>query len=537
MQATAARRVAIYTRISEDRSEGGDKSERHIPECEAKAKAEGCTEIDASYRDKSVSASKGMRRPEFERLLADAKRGAFDAIVVWHVDRLYRRAQDLQRVIEAVRGNDNDPSDHGIPIYQVMSGHPIDLTTPSGRMQANIYATIATYEIEHKAARTRVTLDDHAKKGLPRSYNKNGRRAFGFQPNGVDHHEIEAKLILEASRHVLAGGSIGSILRDWNDPDRPGGRVRTLRTTYKGKPTDQTWGYTSMRTLLLRWSNAGIRQITITDPKAGRKKSVEYVKGTWEPIVPEDEFRALRAKLDDPSRVQHRGDVGRKHLLSHILKCGKCGEPMRAGSTTTRGGKYYRLYQCAGQKTRCRLGVDYEVATKVVTDRIVERLAMAPPSMLELTAEERASSTMLRVRLSALDRDELQTEKSKVSQASRLRLLEALQLERDQLRVSLAHLDRRMALSALLLDLAPITVGKRVSMSKAIDARQQVRARFQALDLDRQREVIRLLCEVKVIPADRSVRATKETAAKRIIITDLDPATGKHVEADYLLDL
>jgi hypothetical protein len=119
------------------------------------------------------------------------------------------------------------------------------------------------------------------------------------------------------------------------------------------------------------------------------------------------------------------------------------------------------------------------------------------------------------------------------SLASKQRQLAALNTEREQIEERLAKLSRRMTLSAMLTDLAPVRpVRGRNSLTdiaaQRAEVAKEVRKRFEALDdLDRQRQVIRSLVSLSVQPADRSIRPTYETARKRVIVTLLDPATGE----------
>ena len=52
------------------------------------------------YRDEGISGLSGARRPEFERLLADARNGVGRLIVCWRLDRLSRNRPDFTRVLD-----------------------------------------------------------------------------------------------------------------------------------------------------------------------------------------------------------------------------------------------------------------------------------------------------------------------------------------------------------------------------------------------------------------------------------------------------
>src|SRR5262245_50639409 len=94
-------RAGIYARISEDRHDDGLGVERQLRDCRKLARERRLTVVE-EFVDNDMSASNGKRRPAFERLLAEVEAGRIDAVVVWHPDRLYRRARELERIIDVV---------------------------------------------------------------------------------------------------------------------------------------------------------------------------------------------------------------------------------------------------------------------------------------------------------------------------------------------------------------------------------------------------------------------------------------------------
>ena len=71
---------------------------------------------------------------------------------------------------------------------------------------------MAQGEVERKGARQRSAAVQAAKQGRWIG----GRRAFGFEPDGVTVREAEAALIEQGYVDVLAGESLGEIARRWN---------------------------------------------------------------------------------------------------------------------------------------------------------------------------------------------------------------------------------------------------------------------------------------------------------------------------------
>ena len=100
---TATKRAAIYARVSDKSQDTEEKTSisEQISDMEAHCERRGLT-ITARYQEVGRGWSKN--RPEFQRMLADAKRGRFDTVVCWKSDRLSRGmypAAALMEVIEA----------------------------------------------------------------------------------------------------------------------------------------------------------------------------------------------------------------------------------------------------------------------------------------------------------------------------------------------------------------------------------------------------------------------------------------------------
>ena len=97
------KRAAIYARVSDKSQAEDDKTSlsEQTNDMEAYCERKGMT-ITARYQEVGRGWSK--KRPEFLRMLADAKRGRFDTIVCWKSDRLSRGmypAAALMEVVEA----------------------------------------------------------------------------------------------------------------------------------------------------------------------------------------------------------------------------------------------------------------------------------------------------------------------------------------------------------------------------------------------------------------------------------------------------
>jgi DNA invertase Pin-like site-specific DNA recombinase len=92
-------RVAIYARVS-TANNGQD------PTMQTRELREYCERrrwlVTREYVDVGISGTKESR-PELDRLLSDAHRRRFDAVVVWRFDRFARSVSHLLRALENFR--------------------------------------------------------------------------------------------------------------------------------------------------------------------------------------------------------------------------------------------------------------------------------------------------------------------------------------------------------------------------------------------------------------------------------------------------
>src|SRR6267154_6710027 len=92
-------RVAVYARVSTiNHGQDAGMQTRELREyCERR----GWTVV-TEFVDAGISGSK-EKRPELDRLMADAHRRRFDAVIVWKFDRFARSVSHLLRALETFK--------------------------------------------------------------------------------------------------------------------------------------------------------------------------------------------------------------------------------------------------------------------------------------------------------------------------------------------------------------------------------------------------------------------------------------------------
>lgn len=132
------RQIAVYVRVSTKRQD--TRSQEPDLERWVSAYADGAQVT--WYRDKATG--KTMDRPGWKRLDADVDAGRVQTIVCWRLDRLGRTASGLTSLFEKL-------SARKVGLVSVRDG--LDLSTPAGRLLANMLASVAAYENEVRAER------------------------------------------------------------------------------------------------------------------------------------------------------------------------------------------------------------------------------------------------------------------------------------------------------------------------------------------------------------------------------------------------
>lgn len=330
---TASTPTAIYVRLSQDRTGAGLGVGRQEKECRELVDGMPGFEVRRVYIDNDVSASTGKSRPQYEAMLEAIHTGEVEAVAAWHTDRLHRSPLELEAYIEA-----------GAPTYTVTAG-PIDLATAAGRMAARTFGAVAKYEVEQKSERQKSKNRQVAASGaMPAG----GPIPFGYEPDRMAVHAVRGRLIRDAYRALLAGESLGSVIRKWNASEHTA-------------PRGGLWSYSTVRGVLQRPLNAGL---VFYDGAV-----LPEIRGVWEPLVTEEDYYALRTLLGSPSRRTTTGRA-KRHLLAGVVECQNCLRPMKSGSVSSRGRKY-ALYRCANPACPGRLAVAREALNDLVVERFL----------------------------------------------------------------------------------------------------------------------------------------------------------------------
>jgi len=192
------RRAVLYARVS---THNGQDPEMQLRELREYCLRRGWPAV-GEYVDLGISGAK-ERRPELDRLIADAHKRKFEVIVVWKFDRFARSVSHLLRALETFRA---------LGIEFVSLSEQVDTSTPTGKMIFTVLGAVAELERSLIAERVRAGLRNARAKGktLGRPTKQvNPAQIAALRAQGVPWRRIGAQLgVSPATAYAASKGRL-----------------------------------------------------------------------------------------------------------------------------------------------------------------------------------------------------------------------------------------------------------------------------------------------------------------------------------------
>jgi len=183
-------RVALYARVS-------TKNNGQNPETQLLALREYASarklEVFAEYVDVGISGSKDSR-PALNRLMADARKRRFDAVLVARFDRFARSTRHLVLALEEF---------NALGVDFISLSESVDTSTPMGKMVYTVIAAVA--ELERSLIRERVVMGLQRAKaqgkrlGRPSGTKANVRKIQKLKGQGLSIRRIASEMNISKS--------------------------------------------------------------------------------------------------------------------------------------------------------------------------------------------------------------------------------------------------------------------------------------------------------------------------------------------------
>jgi DNA invertase Pin-like site-specific DNA recombinase len=290
--------------------------------------------------------------------------GEFDVIVVWKLDRLSRNSIKLNKLFGWCL-------DHDKTVVSTSEG--IDLSTPVGRLIANVIAFLAEGELE--AIRERTISSRRKLRELKRW--PGGRPPYGYR--AVDSPTRGKVLQIDPEAHAVVRRIVDELLderelariADGLNRDSVLAPADHYRVSVGKQPTGITWKPAPLRKMLQAPTLVGYAHLGGVVVRDDQGLPVRMA----EPLVSEDERDLIAAELARTAKGTYQRL--KTAPLVGVLFCWFCEAAM--SSTATDGGKY-RYYRC--HRNRCTsipadVAEDYaeaELLRSLGDDQVTERV-------------------------------------------------------------------------------------------------------------------------------------------------------------------
>ena len=307
--------AVVYARYSSHR-QGEQSIEGQLAEAKKFAAAHGLT-IIREYCDRAMTG-RNDNREQFQLMLSDAGKHAFDALIVWKTDRIGRNKEEIALNKYKLKKN-------GIKIYYVAEAIP---DTPEGIILESVIEGMAAYFSEQLSQNVKRGMRTSAEKG--QSYGSN--LCLGYKVDEDKKFIIDPetaptiRLIYDLYAEGKTATEIVEILNNRG--------LRTLR----GRP----FTHNSLRTILKNEMYIGVYSF----------KNEIRLEGAVPAIVDEETFHKVQEMLKYNQKAAAHKNSKVDYLLTEKLFCGKCGEMMVGVSGRGRYGGVYHYYYCNGQRRK-----------------------------------------------------------------------------------------------------------------------------------------------------------------------------------------
>jgi DNA invertase Pin-like site-specific DNA recombinase len=193
-------KAAIYARVSTADQDCG----MQLRELREYALRRGW-EVAGEYVDTGWSGAKASR-PRLDRLMQDASRRSFDAVLVYKLDRFGRSVRNCLDGIEALRA-------HGLRFLAVSQNIDTDESNPTSRLMLHILAAVAEFERELIRERVSAGMRNAKSKGT-RSGKAIGRPRRVFDREEVLRLRQDGLSIETIARETRLGvGTVARVLQ------------------------------------------------------------------------------------------------------------------------------------------------------------------------------------------------------------------------------------------------------------------------------------------------------------------------------------
>lgn len=331
------KKVAVYARVSRE----GELKHHSIEAQKANLKQDINQRPDWEfvdfYVDEGISGTK-MNRPEFNRMMADARNGKIDIILTKTVSRFGRNTAGVQKILRELKGLD---------VTVIFDNENISTDNPDSMFYLQFLGIQAEAEAKQTSDYQKWAIRNRYKEGIP-----NNARPYGYIM--VNHHlEVvpeEAEIVKRIYAMFLAGKGKTSICKELNDEG-------VL------SPWGEKWQHPSILRILINEVYVGdllLQKGYIDNFLTKHKKRncgelpMYLVTDAHEAIIDRDTFGRVQSEIACRRKLNpglNKSIKKEPRLFSQLITCGHCG--MSIYFKDYHGGTKRKMWIC---KTHIELG-------------------------------------------------------------------------------------------------------------------------------------------------------------------------------------
>ena len=285
------------------------------------------------YTDAGISAKTGNHRPEFDRLIEDAKNKKINTIIALKLDRLSRSIYDWENLLKT-------SEKYGFDL--VCANDDINTTTANGKMVTRIMMSLSQNEIERTSERTKDGMAGAIKKGhipavCPIGYKRVDKKLV---PD-----PLTKDIVIRIFNLYFEGNSYSTIANIFN----------------KEKVLDKT-----------DWRDVRILKILSNEIYKGDYVSGKtlnkpvYYENVVEPIVSKELWENCQAQKKKNQKNYMRTQT---YIFLQKLRCPKCGRILAGGAPhKIKADKWYFYYRCEDCKNNIKEETIEKSVKKLLSD-------------------------------------------------------------------------------------------------------------------------------------------------------------------------
>ena len=328
--------AVIYARYSSER-QTEQSIEGQLRVCYDFAEKNDIKIVD-TYIDRAMTGTND-NRADFQRMLKDSNKRAWDYVLVYKLDRFSRNKYEMAMHKKTLR-------DNGIKLISAMENIP---DTPEGIILESLLEGMAEYYSAELSQKVKRGMNENREKGNFTG----GTILYGYKVENkkVVIDKTEASIVKKIYEEFASGRLVTEILDEFNKTG----------ILYRGK----NFGRNTLYNFLKKEKYTG--RYTFN----GKVYTNIYPR-----IISDELYEIVKNKIESNKYGKHKPNI--IYLLKNKIKCGYCDCSVNSDSGTSKSGKISRYYKCSSrkQKIKCKLtAVRKEFLEQLVIDTILSLLA------------------------------------------------------------------------------------------------------------------------------------------------------------------